>query len=373
MIMPRKLLFCYSVILTLIAALTQCLVASDSHPKNVILVIGDGMGYNQVLAGRIHRGDFRKPLCMETLPVSGNMSPFAIGDDFITDSAASATAMATGCSTENGRISTFPNGSDPVVLFEELKQKGHTVGVLTNGSLNGATPAAFMAHAANRDDKADISRQIFAFKPDYFIGCSDDLFHPDLPEPITEASVSASGWSVYIDQPLSAVNFDKIPVCVGYNPTILEEASMEEKKNVYAENAPTLLEGFKALIGPISSYPDGFFLLVEEDWIDTWGHENEFELVSNSVSDLDDVVRPILDFAKQDGETLVIVTADHECGGLTIPVLSEKGAEAHFSTDEHTAAAVPLFAYGPGSQRFAGTLTNTEIHEILLDLLELNE
>lgn len=359
--------------ITVLTFLFTCLslTAEDTRPRNVILVIGDGMGYDHLLSGRIHKGNIDAPLAMEQLPISGNLSTFAIGVDRITDSAASATAMATGCKTENGRISTLPDGSEIPTLYENLKARHYRLGIVTNGSINGATAAAFTTHADNRDEKEKISRQLVELKLDFLLGTSDELFYLNSPEPITEATMTQSGWDVFIDQNLEDVILGSAPVCIGYTVMIDEAASIHQQKNVYGDNVPTLRAAFELSIQKLSEGNRGFFLMLEEDWIDSWGHENEFALIGNSVSDLDDAVRSILKFAEKDGETLVIVTADHECGGLTIPVLSSERIEHHFSTKEHTASTVPLFAYGPGSHYFSGSLDNTDIYLIISRLLQI--
>ena len=365
--LPYLILFCSLV------GIPSTPLSHAIQPKNVILAIGDGMGYNHVLAGRIHKGQPSKPLVMETFPVHGSLDTHSIGNDYITDSAASATAMATGFKTENGRVSTFPDGKDTSTLFQDLKANGFQLGIVTNGSVNGATAGAFSSHATSREDKETISRQLIELRPDFVFGSCDDLFFPDANSPVTKASLLEAGWTVAIDRAIDKAQSVSGPTFIGYSELIRERESQEQRRNVYDENAPTLAEALEIGLERFQDSAAGFFVLLEEDWIDSWSHENDFELTANSVSDLDDAVAVALEFAKRDTQTLVIVTADHECGGLTIPKFSEGEVGAHFSTEEHTAALVPLYAFGPGAEHFSGTLDNTDIHSILERLLLGND
>ncbi|WP_221031449.1 alkaline phosphatase [Actomonas aquatica] len=345
------------------AFLLCCSVATAASPRNLILVIGDGMGWDHLVAGRLRQGDVETPLVMERLPVGGHLSTAAAGSHRITDSAASATAMSTGFKTSNGRVGTLSDGRAVPTLFETLRARGWSLGIVTDGDLNGATAGAFTAHVDSRDAKAAIAAQMLALAPDVMVGTTAEF-------PLDGAT--AAGVEVRQDRPLAALDLPggAASVLIGYTAMIDEAASLEQRMNVAGLAAPTLAEATDFALGRLAARKRPFMLLLENDWIDSWSHENDFELLADSVSALDAAVAVALAFAQADGETLVVVTADHECGGLTLPEDAHGAIVAHFSTEKHTAATVPLFAFGPGAERFAGAHDNTAIRRLLLELVQ---
>ncbi len=350
----RSVRFGLLFLLTVSAGLAQ-------SPRHIVLVIGDGMGWDHLMAARLRHGRIEQPLVMEQLPVGGHLQTWAAGPHRITDSAASATAMATGHKTSNGRVGTRPDGREVQTLFETLQAEGWHLGIVTDGDLNGATAGAFTAHVESRDDKAAIARQMLVLGADFLLGTTAEF-------PLDGAG-EAGVW-VRQDQALANLQLPDHtqPVLIGYTAMIDEEASLARRSNVAGRNAPSLAAAGRLALERLTRPGGRSFLLLENDWIDSWSHENDFELTAHSVALLDQAVAAVLAFAEQDGQTLVVVTADHECGGLTLPENEAGEIVPHFSTDEHTAAVVPLFAYGPGAERFAGVHDNTDLHALLLEL-----
>ncbi|NGX16494.1 alkaline phosphatase [Wenzhouxiangella sp. XN24] len=359
-----------------------CLAAGPSYaevsatpqaplPRNVILIVGDGLGFSHLLAGRYHRGDLRVPLVMEQLPSSGTLETLSLGEEWITDSAASASAMSTGSKTTNGRIATTPAGESLETLFEALRARGYAVGVATTGDLNGATAAAFITSAPSRRDKEAISRGIVRFAPDVMVGNSVEFFHPEGPAPLRAETLQAAGWGVHVDVPFDDIPAGESPVLIGYSEYIDEAQSLQAERNVLQAGAPHLAEAMRFAIQQLSRVSEkGFFLLVEEDWIDSWGHDNNFSLLAEMVVHLDDTVAAAREYAEKDQRTLLVVTSDHECCGLTITAAGAGKVTAEFASEDHTAQPVPLFAYGPGAGLFGERLDNTDIRERVLRLLQ---
>lgn len=339
-------------------------------PRNVILVIGDGLGFSHLLAGRHHRGDLGAPLFMEQLPSSGTLDTFSVGEEWITDSAASASAMSTGRKTVNGRISTSPEGASLETLFETLRARGYAVGVVSTGDLNGATAAAFITNANSRSEKEAISHGIVRFAPDIMVGNSADFFHESGTPAVLPEALRAAGWDIHVDVPFNEIVPGPPPLLIGYSEYIDEARSLEAGRNVMQPGAPHLAEAFRFAAEQLSRASDkGFLLLVEEDWMDSWGHDNNFPLLADMVVHLDDTVAAAQAFAKTQQHTVLIVTSDHECCGLTITSAGRERMEAKFASEDHTAQAVPLFAYGPGAEIFAGPLDNTDLRERILTIL----
>ncbi len=307
---------------------------------------------------------------MEQLPTSGTLETFSLGEEWITDSAASATAMSTGHKTFNGRVATSPEGAPLETLFETLRARGYAVGVVATGDLNGATAASFITNAKSRGDKEPISRGIMRFAPDVMVGNSADFFHENSVPPLSPQALRAAGWDVHIDEPFEEIVPGQGPLLIGYSEYIDEARSREAGRNVLQPGAPHLAQAFRFAAEYLSRASDrGFFLLVEEDWIDSWGHENNFPLLAEMVVHLDDTVAAAHEYSRADQRTLLVVTSDHECCGLTITSAGPGNIEAQFASEDHTAQAVPLFAYGPGAELFEGRVDNTELRERILEML----
>jgi alkaline phosphatase len=323
--------------------------------RNVILLIGDGLGISHITAGMIRQD---KPLAIEQLPVTGLHKPHAY-DDLITDSAAGATAFATGVKTRNGTLGLNPEGQPVKNILEEAKANGYATGLVTTATLVHPTPAAFLAHLPMRNQYEAVAQQYLKTEVDLFIGGGLKYFLPE----------DASGESVW-QQLLKK----------GYNLSSYREGSLMEipldftRKFGYftAEGEPLKVgEGRDYL--PLASRlaprflqqtsRDGFFLMIEGAQIDWASHQNDQEYLVEEVLDFDRAVEEAMRFAQRNRETLVIVTADHETGGYSIQPGSKPDALiAGFSGDSHTGSLIPVLAYGPGSELFRGVYDNTAIY-----------
>lgn len=339
----------------LVALLFATSVVAAPRPKNVILVIGDGMGPSHVTAARWIRGDKLQLLRMPVVALVATHS----ADDAVTDSAASAAAYATGMKTNNRALSVDANGNPRETVIEAANGSGKATGVVTTTDVWDATPAAFMAHAKDRyDDARAIVQQVVSGKTDVVLGGGSDLLgkgnFPSLDE------LKKSGRVVVTSRAeLEATKARRVLGLFKTQPNDTEDP-----------NAPLSVLA-KWAIEKLSEDPDGFFLLIENEGIDTSSHNNHSGDVAKALTEYDEALRVALDFAAARRDTLVIAVGDHETGGLDICCESgeDKGWQMKWSTPDHTGTAIPLFAFGPGAESFAGSIDNTDVGKKLLSFV----
>lgn len=333
---------------------TAELAPEAPRPKNIILLIGDGMGLAQISAGMYANGNH---LNLERFPISGLQKPYSF-NDLITDSAAGATSFASGVKTYNGAIGVDNNRVPVKTILEEAKERGMATGLISTSSITHATPAAFIAHVPSREKMEDIAAFFTQTDIDLFIGGGEKYFaqrQSDNRNLIQELETKGYFVSDYIQTPLVKIpiNFDKR---FAYFTAAEEPAPFSEGRD-YLVPASKLATVFL----PRQS-KNGFFLMIEGSQIDWGGHANNSSYLINEMVDFDRAIGEVLAFAEQNDETLVIVTADHETGGYAIvPGSTMDSIRGSFTTEHHTAALIPVFAYGPGARLFGGTYENTEI------------
>ncbi len=295
--------------------------------KNVILMIGDGMGENHLEATKQAYGI--DELNMETMPVRGQSKTNSLFWA-TTDSAAGATALACGIRTINGMISTYaldPLSAivNPKSVSEIAKDLGKAVGVVTTDYTAGATPSAFSAHTYSRDNDIIITEQQLASDIDLIWGGFTGI--------VNEEIVTSKGFT-YIDTATELTAFDGSTKSFG-------QFDFDDLKNITNNyDTPHLEAMTEKAIDVLSQDEDGFFLMIEGACIDKHSHSNEKEGMIKSLNEFDNAIEIALNFAEEDGETLVIVTADHETGGLKYD--AEKD-EYYWTSGSHTNANVPLF------------------------------
>ena len=327
--------------------------------KNIILFIGDGVGAAQLQACRYKYYGYEGSLNLERMPVSGLVSTHPSDTTLITDSAAGATAIATGHKTKVGMVGMSADSIPRQTILEYFQSEGASTGLVSFGSINNATPASFGTHAVSRENKADITRQLLSAKINFLWGDSDNFFI----DGITESTVKEYGYVLYQDQDLVTTDFENDSRIYLYDSLISESMSISSNQFSPVKGVPSLAEATEHAITSLSNNPAGFFLMVEEDWTDSWGHDMKGNLVLEHVKNLDDAIAVALKFASENPETLVIFTADHETGGMTITESSttQNKMWLHFSTYEHTAASVLYYAFGAGSSLLKGNIDNTDL------------
>lgn len=352
-------------------------------PKNIILMIGDGMGVSQLTAGKIVKGT----LNAERLTVGGLVTTFS-ANALVTDSAAAGTALATGHKTNNGMLSLSPDGKTLKTGGEYAKEQGKAVGLVVTCSLTHATPAAFASHVQSRKMDEAIAKQIAESDFDVLFGGGRAWFLPapgdELPKELDKIPDAYGNKESSAGQRSDGVNLlDVLRKRMPVAETSDEFYDLGETDSAAAllyslhppavtERSVTLAELTDKALQILSRDSDGFFLMIEGSQIDWAGHKNNKDWLADEVVDFDNAIGQVMDFAEKHSDTLVIVTADHETGGFAVHAgsVAENRVDAvDFTRGGHTAAMVPVFAYGPGSDAFGGIIDNTEIGRTLIGLV----
>ena len=360
----NHLTFFLLVVISFFGAVPAC-AAESATPKNIILFIGDGMGISQITAGKIVKGN----LNIEQFKVVGLLTTHS-QNVLVTDSAAAATALATGYKTYNGAISVSQDKEPLKTIVEYAEENQKTTGLVVSCSVTHATPATFVAHVDSRNKAAVIAEHITKSGIDVLFGGGLCYFLPkstDCSKRDDEKNLIAE-----LEKRMKVVRSAEDFQNLGNVDSVAGFFAAEHPPKAN-ERKPRLSELTKKAIDILTKNKSGFFLMVEGSQIDWAGHENNQEYLISEMIDFDNAVGVGLDFAEKDPQTLVIVTADHETGGFAIHNGSIKDkivSESKFTCEEHTAAMVPIFAHGPGSFAFAGIGDNTVVGRTIIEYLQ---
>ena len=325
-------------------------------PKNIILLIGDGTGFNQIALSRMAIAGYDSRLYLDKLPFTG-ISLTHSADNIVTDSAAAATAWSTGHKTNNKFLSIKPNKEVLQTLPEKLYRKGFLSGLVATSSITHATPAAFYAHVDNRYKEKEIARQLQGSSIDIALGGGKKFF--DIDQENINYLYNLN------DLPKDGPGTSKRVIGLFANDGIRR-----------SEASPTQLAMTSAAIEHLlsrTSNCSGFFLMSEGSQIDWAGHDNDAKKLIEEFRDFDATIKEVIKFINNNKNTLLIVTADHETGGLQILKRSKNLIKVQWGTGSHTAAPVGVFSYGPGAENFEGTMDNTDIHNKILNLLSFSD
>jgi alkaline phosphatase len=336
-------------------ALAACAAApqpAEEAPRGIVLVVGDGMGSAHFSLARLLRGDEYR---IGTMPEVGLVATDA-ANNLVTDSAAAATAFATGVKTNKGYIGADPSGAPARTVLELAEERGLATGLVTTAVFMDATPAAFAAHVASRDELGVIARQMTSRGIEVIASTGLEAFGNDGWPTVEELAQEGGYFAARSAAELAAA--DEGPVLAVLPSADLNGQSPEVS---LAELAAWSLER-------LSRDPDGFFLLLEHEGTDTASHRNVSPALMSSLVELDQAVGVVLDFARLEGDVLVIVVGDHETGGLQLAGMPGK-PELVWRDDYHSGEAVPILAEGPGAAAFGRFLDNTEVGRALLDLV----
>jgi alkaline phosphatase len=323
--------------------------------KNIILMIGDGMGLPDVYAAMTISD---KPLNIERCNITGLQKTFS-SDDYITDSGAAGTALATGNKTKNGVIGMDAQGNRVKSILEIAEEHGLATGLVSSSSITHATPASFIAHQSSRDSYEDIARDFLKTDIDVFIGGGIDHFAKRKDKLNLLDSLKFKGYEV--DTSMSMILKSTSLKLAGLTAPVHNPYRLKGRGDMLPEASGKAIE-------ILSKNPKGFFLMIEGSQIDWAGHANTADTLIDETLDFDKTVGVALDFAQKDGHTLVVITADHETGGVTIidgDIQTHK-VKLNFSTTDHTAVMVPVYAFGPGAEKFTGIYDNTELFQKIL-------
>ena len=327
-------------------------------PKSVILLIGDGMGLTQVSAaltanlGQLYINNI-KNIGFQTTHSAKR---------YITDSAAAGTALATGVKTYDGAIGVDLDTLALENIREKFEKLGKATGVVSTSSVTHATPASFVAHQSYRYKNEAIAADFLLTNIDVFIGGGYNNFakREDGKDLIT--ALKQKGYQVLTDiSEVAKVKSGKLAglVALDHTPSVIDGRG-------------NMLEvATKTAINILDNNEKGFFLMVEGSQIDWAGHANNTPYMVTETLDFDKAVGIALEYAAKDKETLVIVTADHETGGMALTGgnVETGSVKGGYVSGDHTAVMVPVFAFGPGSAHFRGIYDNTDIPKMIMELI----
>ena len=328
--------------------------------KNIILVIGDGTGLNQIMVSRISEGGLDYKLAIDQLPHQGLALTHSY-NEVITDSAAAATSWATGFKTKNKFLSVTPEKETLETITEMLTKKGYTSGLVATSSITHATPAAFYAHIDSRYKEVEIANQLLDSSIDISLGGGLEFFDLEQAKVSHKLITDKNSLNNNIKSPRKILGlFDD------------DGISRSSEKPTQREMTNFALEILKMNLNQCY----GFFLMTEGSQIDWAAHDNNASEMIEEFKDFDSTIRDLINFVSEDEETLLVITADHETGGLQILKQEDDSVIIQWGTGRHTGIPVGVYAYGPGAHLFNGVMDNTEIHYKLLEAINfkgLNE
>ncbi len=369
--MDKHTLFCIGVGLVLTCLPVQDTFSNPSpihevnkKPKRIILMIGDGMGLQQVTAGMYGNND---KLNLERSTSIGFHKSYS-ADNLIADSAASGTAMASGIKTNNGYIGVDEEGLPVKTILEEAKEKGISTGIITNASFTFSTPAAFVAHTTSKEDQENIASFYLETEVDFLVGGGKKYFDQRTSDSRNlYRELESAGYQVsdYSKTEFGKGSFDFNENYAFFLSNDLQDDIEKSRKDLFTacQLAPSFLK----------NHGEGeFFLMIEDAMIDRAGLENDSDFIIQEIINFDKAIGEILKFAQQDRETLVIITGDHETGGYAInPGSTRDTILGFFVSTQPTASLIPVFAYGPGSESFSGIYDNTDLYRKMKSALGL--
>ena len=329
-----------------------------NSPTNVIFCIGDGMGFEKVKAAGMYAHGKTGTLSFEAFPYQGEVTTHS-ADSPITDSAAAATAMATGSKVNNGVISTaLPgDGRELYTLLECFKDQGKRTGLISTTFLTHATPAAFGAHEPKRGNLAEIAEDYLnQTRPDVLLGGGGNG--------MTDAAAETAGYTVVTDRAgLLSLDADSVRRISGQ----FGDTNLPYEFDGVGD-LPHLSEMTAVALKMLAKNPTGFFLMIEGGRIDHAGHSNDIERNVFETLEFSRTVQVAFDWAKGRADTLIIVTADHETGGLK--VLENNGVgnfpTVSWSTGGHTTTNIPVYAWGPNAAHISGVMDNTDFFNLVM-------
>jgi alkaline phosphatase len=304
---------------------------------------------------------------MTSTPYSGAIFTHS-ADNRVTDSASSATALAAGYKTDNRMLGMLPDRTPVQSIAHYANELGKSTALLASCRITHATPAGFAIHHHNRGDEFIIAEKYVDSGIDMILGAGSDFFLPESEGGTREddrnliAEMMEQGY-IYIDDE------NDLGRIAGQDKVIafLEGRDLAQ----YPERGDQMNRLTLAALDQLSQNPEGFFMMIEGAMIDWASHANDEEWMLQEMRDFDNVIGDVLEFARNDGNTLVIITADHETGGLTMPREGNNpdfAFEHHWSTGGHSALQVPVFSYGPSAELFTGAYDNTKIARKMFSL-----
>ena len=362
-----------NILFLLVAIVLMACTASVSgpntpeQPSKIIFLIGDGMGLSAVTTG-FYYGE--QPSVFTRFQEIG-LQQTSSAKEKVTDSAASGTALASGTKTYNGAIGIDTSLTPHQSIAELTASLGWSTGVVATSTISHATPACFYAHVEQRGMEDEIASQLLNSEIDFFAGGGLARFIARADSTNILPLAAEKGFLVDTSK-LAVTGTLKADQKYGFLLAMGGMPSMIQGRGSFLPDATSLA------ISHLSQNPGGFFLMVEGSQIDWAGHANSTEYLVGEMLDFEKTIAAALDYAEKDGNTLVVVTADHETGGVALATATVKGSpfanyaeiEPVYATTGHSATLIPVFAYGPGAENFKGIYQNTDIFHKMAALVK---
>ena len=329
----------------------------EAPVKNIIIMIGDGMGFQHVATAR---SAAKQGLVMDTAPVKASLTTRTI-DGSVTDSGG-GTALASGYKTSLYHVGVDPDGNQLVLISEAARDAGKAVGIVTTARLTDATPAAFSAHVVHRDLEAQIAVAQMESGFDLFLGggahqyCLENTCG-DASRPI---DLAVEQGYMLVTNKMELDRASQLPLLGLFAKRDLAP----ERYRRFFTKQPSLAQMTAKALELLSQSEMGFFLMVEGALIDKRSHINERSSIPTEVLAFDKAVAVCVDFVMENPDTLLIVTADHETGGLTLV----GDGSLKFTSISHTDALVPLYVFGRGAEAFSDVSDNTDVANVAFRL-----
>lgn len=345
------------IILVFLAIFLFVNLSSQPKPKNVIFLIGDGMGVAQTYAAYLAND---KQLTMYTMPYVGLSITYCANKE-VTDSGAGGTALAIGQKALYGSIGLDSLSNPHFSLLKIAKNQGKSTAIITSCDVTHATPASFVANVKDRNQQDEIALSFIKENIDIVIGGGKNRFVSSKRKDKFNLidSLIKKKYEIYSDlEQIKNTKSDRFYA-------LLTEGHLDNAK----KRGNVLPESLEKTLDILSKNENGFFIMLEGSKIDMEAHLHKYNDMIDEVKDFDKCVEIALEFAKKNGETLIVVTADHETGGLTLP------ADNNLTKDEwtswhHTAVPVPIFSYGVGAENFTGVMQNTDVFWNIYNLIK---
>ena len=325
--------------------------------KNIIFMIGDGMGYEQISAAWVCNGGH---LNLDNISKIGIQRTYS-ANRLVTDSAAAGSALATGQKTNNGMVAMNPDSVAVKSLAEEAMEKGKRAGAAVTCRVNDATPAVFFSHSTTRKNQEDIVSQM-ASSGVYFLSGGGTKFWERRDDGRNVAEEAKANGYTYVRTKEDLMAVEEGPVIALMDSYELKPSL--DRGDILPASVTKALQ--------LLDNKKGFFLMIEGSMIDDGGHDNKAGHTMEEIFDFDKTLGIVLEWAAKDGETLVVVTGDHATGGMTLlsGSIEEKRIRVNYSTTGHNGIFLPVFAWGPHSEDFVGVYENTELSDKIRNLIK---
>jgi alkaline phosphatase len=325
-------------------------------PQSIIFIISDGTGIGQYTLSYYANGSFAPARfdhvgLVATHPNSGQCSSAC---NRVTDSAASGTALSSGLKTYNGAIGVDQDTLAIKTMLEIAEEKNMATGLVATSTITHATPASFAAHVDYRKKEREIAMQYARQEIDVILGGGKRFWSDSL---IAEYEKRGAQFINTINTPLEE------------NKRILGLFADGALARANEGRTPTTTEMAKLAINKLENNPNGFFIMIEETQVDWGGHANNADYIQGEMASLNELINYVLDYQNDHPDVLVVLTADHECGGVAVHDGSNENLDIQFTSDYHSANFVPIWATGPGAEVFDSFMDNTEIGKQLISFI----